>query len=159
MSGKAGQKNAYYCEACGKYTLTIHRDDGVTPMFLACRASGSEEDCQGRAVSMMYRDVDSAPAHVPKEPAWEWFKPSPSPAKLRRIGKRDPSFAEHLERGGLELRKIAATSSSTRVSDVPHLAGPADCWSCGHTWAAIRPMGTDVLECPECGEMMGAESS
>ena len=104
MSGKAGEKNAYYCETCGGYTVVIHRDDGVTPMFLACRAAGEVETCQGRAVSMMYRDIDSAPANVPKEPAWEWVKPSKS--RVRRIKKRNPAFAEHLERGGLELRKI-----------------------------------------------------
>ena len=108
MSGKAEQKNAYYCEACGRYTVTVHRDDGVTPMFLACRAAGDVETCQGRAASTMYRDVDSAPAHVPKEPEWEWVKPKP---KRWKRGNRFPKApkARDLRRDEvLELRKIGA---------------------------------------------------
>ena len=103
MSGKAGQKNAYYCETCGLYTLTIHRDDGVTPMFLACRAAGDVETCQGRAVSMMYRDVDSAPAHVQREPAWEWVRPKP---KRWKRGATFPKARDPRRDEVLELRKI-----------------------------------------------------
>lgn len=33
----------------------------------------------------------------------------------------------------------------------PHLSGAAQCLGCGHKWAAVAPVGTFELECPECG--------
>lgn len=33
----------------------------------------------------------------------------------------------------------------------PHLSGEAKCLSCNHEWAAVAPIGTVWLECPECG--------
>jgi predicted RNA-binding Zn-ribbon protein involved in translation (DUF1610 family) len=33
----------------------------------------------------------------------------------------------------------------------PHLVGEAKCLSCNHEWAAVAPIGTVWLECPECG--------
>ncbi len=35
----------------------------------------------------------------------------------------------------------------------------AVCWLCGERWVATRPQGVEVLECPSCGEMMGAEDA
>lgn len=43
--------NAYKCEACGRVIVTRHHDLGVTPMFLACRATAN---CPGQMVSSMY---------------------------------------------------------------------------------------------------------
>lgn len=38
----------------------------------------------------------------------------------------------------------------------PHLSGEARCIACGHTWAAVAPVGTVNLECPACHLMKGA---
>lgn len=35
----------------------------------------------------------------------------------------------------------------------PHLSGEAICIDCGFKWIAVAPVGTDWLECPECGLM------
>lgn len=37
----------------------------------------------------------------------------------------------------------------------PHNAGEAKCIGCGHTWAAVAPVGTISLECPQCGASRG----
>lgn len=37
----------------------------------------------------------------------------------------------------------------------PHLAGKAKCTACGHGWAAVAPVGTDRLECPNCKTLRG----
>lgn len=55
--GEAKKKNAYYCETCCGYIVVVHVDEGVTPMFLACRVLGDPTDpantCKGRMRSMM----------------------------------------------------------------------------------------------------------
>lgn len=33
----------------------------------------------------------------------------------------------------------------------PHWAGAAKCVSCKHEWVAVAPLGTEWIECPECG--------
>lgn len=95
-SGFNGRENAYRCRDCGGLTVTIDVDDGVTPMFLACRASGREGDCPGTAGSMMYPQ-GPRPAHIP-EPAWEWFRP-------RTVQGLDAETRDHVQRGGLLLRR------------------------------------------------------
>lgn len=37
----------------------------------------------------------------------------------------------------------------------PHLQGRARCAGCRHEWQAVAPVGTTVLECPECSSMKG----
>jgi len=37
----------------------------------------------------------------------------------------------------------------------PHLAGKAKCTACSHNWAAVAPVGTDRLECPNCQTLRG----
>jgi len=37
----------------------------------------------------------------------------------------------------------------------PHLAGEAKCVACKFTWAAVAPVGTVDLECPNCGGNRG----
>ena len=99
---KAGAINGYACDACGQLTIIRHVDEGVTPMFLACRAEGldpREATCKGQAVSLMY-----PPGDPPSPPTWEWYKPSPE--ALKRMKRKDPAMYEHIRKGGLELRKI-----------------------------------------------------
>lgn len=91
----AGAVNGYTCKVCGRVTMTYHVDDGVTPMFLACRAT---DDCRGEAVSMMY-PPGPVPDSLAALPRWEWYRPTPHAAK--RMG---PAMRDHIERGGLALR-------------------------------------------------------
>lgn len=88
--------NGYKCQDCGQITMTYHVDDGVTPMFLACRAT---EDCTGRAVSMMY-PPGPLPAELAELPRWEWYRPS-----RRAVRRMDRAMRDHVARGGLVLRR------------------------------------------------------
>lgn len=36
-----------------------------------------------------------------------------------------------------------------------HGSGEAVCISCKHEWAAVAPVGTTELECPQCARHMG----
>jgi hypothetical protein len=108
-----GRKNAYYCWDCQGYVVTIDRDEGVTPMFLACRVKGEPtdpaNDCKGRSTSMMYPDEpwsekDGYGNPIPTEPTWEWY--SPDAAERKRLKRKDPGTFEHVQKGGLLLRKI-----------------------------------------------------
>ncbi len=80
--------NQYTCRTCGGVITTVDRDEGVTPMMLACRAT---KDCTGSMMSSMYRVAPYLTA------GWEWYKP----AKLPKGEMRD-----YVESGGLMLRKI-----------------------------------------------------
>lgn len=80
--------NQYTCEMCGGVITTIDRHEGVTPMFLNCRATAG---CSGRSYSSMYRvDPSATPTH-------EWYKPT---GKIRAIDR------QHVEMGGLLIRRI-----------------------------------------------------
>jgi hypothetical protein len=37
----------------------------------------------------------------------------------------------------------------------PHATGEAFCMRCDHKWTAVAPVGTTVLECPDCKAMAG----
>jgi hypothetical protein len=111
MGSKAGDKNVYWCGECRGYMVVIHRDDGVTPMFLACRAKGEptdpENDCKGRSHSLMYPDQpwperDGYGTPIPTEPTYEWYAPDE-----REQRTLDPATREHVEMGGLLLRPLA----------------------------------------------------
>jgi hypothetical protein len=94
-----GALNAYWCEDCRQYTVVVHRDAGVTPMFLGCRATPR---CNGMGRSMMYAP-QPWPDHVPTTPTHEWYLPSD-----RAVRHMEPEMRDHIERGGLELREVAA---------------------------------------------------
>lgn len=98
--GFQGRENAYLCDVCGGYTSTIDVDDGVTPMLIACRASGNEGECSGTAHSLMYPS-GPRPDRVPA-PAWEWY--APDTIELMNV---DQETFQHCRKGGLLLRKIA----------------------------------------------------
>lgn len=38
-----------------------------------------------------------------------------------------------------------------------HTASVASCMACWHEWAAVVPVGTDLLECPRCGKDLGVK--
>lgn len=82
-----GRKNAYECERCGSYIVTIDRDPGVTPFIVRCGNCGNE------ATSKFYRVQDwLSPTH-------EWYRPE----TLEGV---EPCFFPHLEKGGLLLRPV-----------------------------------------------------
>ncbi len=64
-----------------------------------------------------------------------------------------PMFTGH-EDGRNGLRVVSLYGSDIVDVLVTRRAG---CWNCGHGWTAVKPEDTDVLECPSCGEMLGAE--
>lgn len=108
-----GRLNAYWCESCNGYIVTIDIDEGVTPMFLACRVKGDPadpgNDCRGRMHSMMYPALpwpatDGFNTAIPTVPTWEWYKPDAQEMKrYRRRG--DAETIEHVRKGGLLLRR------------------------------------------------------
>lgn len=89
---------------CGRTTYAIHVDDGVTPMFLACRAEGVEPDkaeCRGVGTSLMYPGERPVPAHVLDAIAWEWYRPIG-----RELVELNEGTADHVEKGGLLIRAL-----------------------------------------------------
>lgn len=91
----SARKNAYHCPKCGKYTVTIDIDEGITPMFFGCKAT---PNCTGTGHSMFYR-VDGI-ENLP-EPIIEWYKPTEAEARA----KGQAEFA-HAKQGGLSYRMI-----------------------------------------------------
>lgn len=109
----AGEKNAYYCETCGGYIVTIDIDDGVTPFMLACRVKGEPRsegnDCNGMMESMFYPKPpwparDGYGHEIPTEPSYEWY--TPTGAELKRMRRRERDLYEHVRQGGLVLRAV-----------------------------------------------------
>lgn len=88
---KSGDINIYDCPS-GHETIIRHVVPGVTPMFLCCTT------CDVMGQSRMYRNIppDVIPTH-------EWFKPTGVEFAKLSLGMRD-----HVQRGGLDLRKIVA---------------------------------------------------
>lgn len=100
---KAGAVNAYHCETCHGYTAVIHKDDGVTPMFLGCRAS---EGCGGQATSLGYPDQENVPEWVLQSIAWEWYRP-----EGRDYDELTEPMKRHVDQGGLALRPLPEGAS------------------------------------------------
>lgn len=106
-----GEENAYYCKECHGYIVTVNRDDGVTPMFLACRVKGEPEepgnDCTGYMHSLMYpKKPWPEERGLPTEPNWEWYRPAPDEVFVDAYAEETRA---HVEQGGLLLRKIEVT--------------------------------------------------
>jgi hypothetical protein len=97
-----GYKNVYTCQKCGGKTITLDLAEGVTPFMLGCRASGNEFECDGFAQSAMYRIPHDTPEH-----GWEWFRPVGS--EYRKLSR---AMKEHVDNGGLDIRKRADVSKS-----------------------------------------------
>lgn len=105
-SDTTGAVNVWWCKACGEFTVGIHAEDGVTPMFLACQACGQI------AVSLMY-PWDAAKfrgSQQPDEPipewarirlGWEWYRPTG-----REMRTASPEVREHARAGGLLPRPL-----------------------------------------------------
>lgn len=80
--------NIYTCPD-GHQTVTVDRDEGVTPFIIDCEHG----DCKKEAKSSFYRvDQTLIPTH-------EWYKPE----STEGLGAWEK---EHVEMGGLSFRKI-----------------------------------------------------
>ena len=87
--------NAWHCPVCGKNTVAIDVDPGVTPMFLACRRTPG---CQGPAVSSGY-PAAPPPAHILAHLEWEWALPTEA-----EYSALDAAARAHVDAGGLILK-------------------------------------------------------
>jgi hypothetical protein len=94
--------NMYMCRECERPIFTVDKDKGVTPMFLGCRAT---DGCYGKMVSAGYPPDDWFSLTPIK---WEWYKPEELPT--------DDHLRDHVERGGLLLRKLP---ESIAMKDLP----------------------------------------
>lgn len=111
MTVKVGDVNGYYCRSCTGIIYIRHADEGVTPMFLACRAT---KGCKGSMASMMYRlpDPEFHPLHI----TYEWFTPDD-------LSGYDEAMREHIQMGGLDLRRITCTVNDERCEHPEVLNG------------------------------------
>jgi hypothetical protein len=83
--------NQYTCQKCGKATITIDRDEGVTPFMLICRAT---QGCGGASYSSMYQRVSGVPTY-------EWRKPTAA-----EYAAYSPDMRHHVDQGGLDIYPI-----------------------------------------------------
>lgn len=95
MSMPVGSVNAYRCMKCGADTVTIDVDEGVTPMFLGCKATPG---CDGTAQSLEYFADDIGPDPVP---TYEWYRPT-----LKWARRKGMEVLSHVRQGGLMLRPV-----------------------------------------------------
>lgn len=104
-----GALNAWFDPECGQATFAIQVAHGVTPMFLACRAT---DGCPGTAASLMYpwertatysrtREDGTISPQVAERVRWEWYRPDG-----QAILELPREAREHVGQGGLLLRPI-----------------------------------------------------
>lgn len=93
----ARRLNRYTCQTCGGQTITVDREEGVTPFMIECRAT---KDCDGDMYSSFYRDVEGVPTY-------EWRKPDPV-----EYAGMSPAMRDHIDRGGLNLYPISPGSTN-----------------------------------------------
>ena len=100
MSENVGQMNVYSCDTCRGRIVTVNLVDGTTPMMLGCRATPG---CRGTSYSHFYRvPPDLVPDH-------EWYRPTG-----REYARLSPAMREHVDLGGLAIRKIGASDPEAR---------------------------------------------
>jgi hypothetical protein len=91
-----GKKNIYTCEICGEHIVSIDADAGVTPFLIGC-AETTGGSCVGKMKSSLYRvDQNLRASH-------EWYRPAQPP-----ILGFSQWVREHIEKGGLIIRRIAS---------------------------------------------------
>lgn len=86
-------KSAYICSKLHS-TVTIVSDKGVTPLVISCPI------CKGDAISKVGGvDTTITATH-------EWYKPTDEEIKKESDGNKLAALLEHVNRGGLILRKV-----------------------------------------------------
>ena len=109
---EANKINEYKCHD-SHVTITVDRSEGTTAMIIACPECGKESR------SAWYNcNQDQVPSH-------EWYNPLKKEAK-RLVG----SDADHVESGGLLLRKIGEETEDITVCAGPKL-GRNELCPCG----------------------------
>lgn len=93
MPEPRGGVNGYACRRCAYVTITINRDEGVTPFSITCTRPG----CGGPAYSMFYPPEEVIGSEAVTH---EWYRPS-----LRWARRKGAAMLEHVKRGGLVLRE------------------------------------------------------
>ena len=96
--------NYYKCQECSMGIFTVDREKGVTPMFLACRAT---PDCNGMMVSSGYPHDDWFSLTPVK---YEWYKPD--------LDDIQGDEYEHVIRGGLLLRRLKKSIPLIELPDI-----------------------------------------
>lgn len=85
--------NVYQCEKCGGETVTVDREEGVTPFMIRCRADAKRGGMMSSTFYMAPQDL---------APTYEWRKPTP--AEYKKLDKA--TRKDHVDRGGLLLYRI-----------------------------------------------------
>jgi hypothetical protein len=105
--------NSYVCEACGEVVVTIDKHPGATPAFVSHGMFGAE--CEGSTTSTWYRVRQEYAIYA----THEWYRPSRTQLRLE-----DGPMRDHVERGGLMLRRIPKDSLTREEAllrlDMPH---------------------------------------
>lgn len=89
----SSRKNAYVCENCSSYIVTVDREPGVTPFMVKCG------NCGAQATSKFYR------VHPALIATHEWYRPE----TLDELNRWE---RDHVEKGGLLLRQIGGGDMS-----------------------------------------------
>lgn len=90
--------NAYECQECASYIVTIDREIGITPFMVKCG------NCEAMALSKMYRVSEAL------TPTHEWYRPETIDGLARWSIK-------HVEQGGLMLRRVGGGNESEGWQD------------------------------------------
>lgn len=101
--------NGWHCDVCGRATIVVHVDLGVTPMLLRCRATPG---CAGVGRSLGYPPF-TPPQAVLDLVELEWALPSVTQMKAWKRA-HDPMY-DHVLADGLVLRPL--TDAGRRVLD------------------------------------------
>lgn len=89
-----GRKNQYTCQTCQGSIITVDVDEGTTPFMLLCKATPG---CDGFMYSNFYGCDQTLAAQ------YEFFKPA-------SFEGYDAGMLEHLQKGGLDFRKVGGES-------------------------------------------------
>ena len=142
MSMPKGSINWYVCPVCDGLTVTIHKDDGITPSRIDCRASGHVGKCAGQAASAWYPN-----APLPLQRAysvWAWYQPDIAMLKASD-NPPDDATVTYLEQGGLLLQPVVMTEQLRTVLRAERKGINVD------APRPLRPVGRKRLAAPGAG--------
>lgn len=92
--------NIYTCDTCREHIVTEDIDRGVTPFLISC-----EYCTRGKMRSSMYRVFD-----LSMKEGYHWYTPSAD-----ELERDTPWAREHVEKGGLLLRKADGTVTNAQA--------------------------------------------
>lgn len=119
MSGMpAGAINWYVCPVCDGLTVTVHRDEGITPSRIDCRADGKVGGCEGQAASAWYPNTPLPERR--RYAVWAWFRPDIRELMASETPP-DQATIRYLEGGGLLLQPVVLTDELKRALAVERM--------------------------------------